>query len=68
MTISFFQILFSIALMYFVVRKARVELKKTVEDDESGMSALHTVPEIVIHREATRKNGYVDRSRKQSGD
>ncbi|WAR12133.1 TMM64-like protein [Mya arenaria] len=61
------QILFTIALMYFVVRKARVELKKTVEDDDKHLSNKG-IPEVIIHREATRMNGFIDRSRKKSGD
>lgn len=62
--------------MCFVVRKARVELKKTVEDiDDTGNS---TVPEVVVHNdthtyqsEISKTNGYVqniDRSRKKSGN
>ncbi|KAH3775976.1 transmembrane protein 64-like [Dreissena polymorpha] len=64
------QILFSIALMCFVVRKARIELKKTVEVDgacsemENGMLPN----EIVVLKESHTVNGFIDRHRKQSGD
>ncbi|KAL4235080.1 Transmembrane protein 64 [Mactra antiquata] len=69
------QILFTIALMYFVVRKARVELKKTVEEPDDQFKNS-SVPEVVIHKEAheyhsiSQTNGYVhtDRSRKKSGN
>ncbi|KAL3858957.1 hypothetical protein ACJMK2_009202 [Sinanodonta woodiana] len=37
------QIMFTIALMWFVVRKARAELKKTVEEEGA------TSPEIIVH-------------------
>ncbi|XP_045192357.1 transmembrane protein 64-like [Mercenaria mercenaria] len=70
------QILFTIALMYFVVRKARVELKKTVEDTDDP-SRQSPVPEVVVHEDAQKykteickTNGFVhnDRSRKKSGN
>ncbi|XP_060593570.1 transmembrane protein 64-like [Ruditapes philippinarum] len=70
------QILFTIALMFFVVRKARVELKKTVEDTDDPMSRPHS-PEVVVHNDAhkydteiIKTNGFIhtDRSRNKSGN
>lgn len=44
------QILFTIALSCFVVRKARAELKKTVET--TGVAAIsRLIPEVVVHEE-----------------
>lgn len=67
------QILFTIALMFFVVRKARVELKKTVENPESPARS-EPLPEVVIHedtpkfQEIQKTNGFIhtDRSRRKS--
>lgn len=71
------QILFTIALMCFVVRKARAELKKTVDDTNDAVKSP-TIPDVVIHNDArkytseiNKSNGYVnniDRSRKKSGN
>ena len=66
----YFQILFTIALMYFVVRKARVELKKTVETPELLLE--NNLSDVVIHNDAgvyknhSQTNGFAERSRRKS--
>ena len=65
-----FQILLTIALMFFVVRKARVELKKTVETEEEVPLVDVTVNENnQSFTEKSAMNGYTgnNRTRVKSG-
>lgn len=58
------QILFTIALMFFVVRKARLELKKTVEtDEETALLDIKVDEEKTSFVEKTSLNGYAGNNR-----